>query len=113
MKIFEIESRDITAYKLTTSSDKEVTGNLSKDYKAIICEYLLASEEYKKLNRKSTRDISIMQSILGRLMNKIVHIDNLCIDILNTEMDADADADAIHEKLNSIYSDIESMYNTL
>lgn len=47
MKIFEIESRDITAYKLTTSSDKEVTGNLSKDYKAIICEYLLASEEYK------------------------------------------------------------------
>lgn len=52
-----------------------------------------------------------MQSILGRLMNKIVHIDNLCIDILNTEVDADADA--IHEKLNSIYSDIESMYNTL
>lgn len=110
MKLYEIDPQDITAYKLSTFSDKNVTGKLSGDYKSIMRDYSDILAEYKTFNRKSKRDAAMMQNRLGILMNNIVYIDNLCVDILNVS--TDPDSVAIREKLDSIYIDLESMYNT-
>lgn len=106
MKLNEINGSDVTSYKLSTIPDDEVTGNFSKDYKQLNNDYLKFTTRYPNLMpTRSSRERVLIDSEIRNLMNRTIHIDNVCVDAINT--DGDHDAKQTKSNLDNIFYLIE------
>lgn len=109
MRIDEIDSNDLTAYKLTTIG-KGVTGNLSKDYRMLVNDILNCHRKYDNIAiPKSSRNQQLIVSVINGLLNRITHIDDICVDIINFH--TDIDAENIKNKLDNLYNSLINLSN--
>ena len=110
MKICEIEHQDLSAYKMRTVNKPYVSGNLSNDYKSIVSKYKDLISKYTVIP-KSPRDKLFASSQVRYLQNNIKDIQDLCIDILNSH--TDIDADNINDMLYKMNNTLTALDNKL
>lgn len=103
MKICEIENQDLSAYKMRTVNKPYVSDNLSNDYKSIVSKYKDLISKYTVIP-KSPRDKLFASSQIRYLQNTIKDMQDLCIDILNSHTDIDANNmnDALYKMNNAL-----------